>query len=300
MIPGAMPLTEKYGGSKTQNRLQKSREVASASLQNGFIPNAEYNALKTDLNRAIEEAFREGLNRHYLQIRHNAPTPDQFGFETTKGKEAYYATPMVHNLAGAYAKFAPHASGNQYLTEWTTMLKEWLPWGQVMADLKNKIAKRGDQRLQPAQPKATTVNPDQIRATCACCFRSQAVVRGGRGMAHHGYQRPGLGYQTKSCMGVSYQPYELSNAGTKAIHQVLLNMIDAATQDLQKIESGKYPLIARNKQEVKPGAPEYRWLQETLANSTKYEIKTLNRERAALEQKISGWNFTPIAGLNNG
>ena len=300
MIPGAMPLTEKYGGSKTQQRLNRAREIASNAAHIGFISNVDFNELKSLLNSSLDDAFRHGLNEHYLEIRHDAPTPDQYGFKTPKGNEAYYATPYAHQVAGAYAKFAPHANGNQYLTEWTTMMKEWLPWGQIMGELKGKIAKRGDSRLAPAQPKQTTVNPNQIRGTCAACFRSQAVARGGRGMAHHGYQRPGLGYQTKSCMGVSYPPYELSNAGTKAIHQVIVNMIAQMDYDLHEIESGRHPLMDSNKKQVKPDDTGYQWLQRNLAERLKYQIKSMNRERAALEQKISGWNFTPIAGLNNG
>lgn len=44
--------------------------------------------------------------------------------------------------------------------------------------------------------------------TCQICGRGILANTGV--IAHHGYQRPGDGYQTKSCMGARYLPYEVS------------------------------------------------------------------------------------------
>lgn len=44
--------------------------------------------------------------------------------------------------------------------------------------------------------------------TCQICGRPILANTGL--IAHHGYQRPGDGYQTKSCMGAKYLPYEAS------------------------------------------------------------------------------------------
>ncbi len=44
--------------------------------------------------------------------------------------------------------------------------------------------------------------------TCQICGRSILANTGK--IAHHGYKRPGGGWQTASCMGARYQPYEQS------------------------------------------------------------------------------------------
>lgn len=47
-----------------------------------------------------------------------------------------------------------------------------------------------------------------LRATCQICGRSIKWKNGK--IAHHGYKRPGEGWQTNSCEGAQEQPLELS------------------------------------------------------------------------------------------
>jgi len=46
------------------------------------------------------------------------------------------------------------------------------------------------------------------RKTCQCCTR--AILANTGLVAHHGYQRPELGWQTGSCMGARFLPFEAS------------------------------------------------------------------------------------------
>lgn len=44
--------------------------------------------------------------------------------------------------------------------------------------------------------------------TCQICARA---IKANTGLiAHHGYKRPGQGWQTASCMGAKYRPYEIA------------------------------------------------------------------------------------------
>jgi hypothetical protein len=44
--------------------------------------------------------------------------------------------------------------------------------------------------------------------TCQICARA---IKAGKGtIAHHGYKRPGRGWQTASCIGTGYAPYEVA------------------------------------------------------------------------------------------
>lgn len=48
---------------------------------------------------------------------------------------------------------------------------------------------------------------DEKRMTCQICGRP---IKASKGLiAHHGYKRPGCGWQTASCAGARYLPYEV-------------------------------------------------------------------------------------------
>lgn len=55
-------------------------------------------------------------------------------------------------------------------------------------------------------------NQDQI-TTCQICARPIKAKSGF--IAHHGYTRPGYGWQTASCFGAQYKPYEVSRDAIK-------------------------------------------------------------------------------------
>jgi len=47
-----------------------------------------------------------------------------------------------------------------------------------------------------------------MTSTCQICARA---IKSKNGLiAHHGYTRPGYGYQTRSCPGAKFRPYEVS------------------------------------------------------------------------------------------
>lgn len=49
---------------------------------------------------------------------------------------------------------------------------------------------------------------DRATMTCQCCARKYLANTGT--IAHHAYERPGSGWQTASCMGAKYPPFEQS------------------------------------------------------------------------------------------
>lgn len=66
-------------------------------------------------------------------------------------------------------------------------------------------------RLSPAETAANAAKREarkQAALTCQCCGLQYLANTGT--IAHHGYQRPGWGFQTASCMGAKYVPFEVS------------------------------------------------------------------------------------------
>lgn len=64
---------------------------------------------------------------------------------------------------------------------------------------------RDERRQLSAERKAAR---DRAAMTCQCCGRRYLANTGV--IAHHAYRRPGDGWQTPSCMGARYAPFEQS------------------------------------------------------------------------------------------
>lgn len=59
-----------------------------------------------------------------------------------------------------------------------------------------------------AKNAAAKSDKNKGQMTCQCCGRKHLANTGT--IAHHGYQRPGGGWQTASCMGAKHLPFEVS------------------------------------------------------------------------------------------
>lgn len=68
---------------------------------------------------------------------------------------------------------------------------------------------KGKQIAPKAAPKGEPKpSVEEGRMTCQCCGR--AILATTSKIAHHGYTRPGFGWQTASCEGATHLPFEVS------------------------------------------------------------------------------------------
>ncbi len=98
-----------------------------------------------------------------------------------------------------------------------------------------------------------------MTTTCQICGRAILAKRGL--IAHHGYQRPGHGWQTSSCFGARWKPYEVAcDAIDHAIAQCN-QFVDRATVRIAElvgdppaeiVESRKVGWEVRNTTLVRP------------------------------------------------
>lgn len=73
--------------------------------------------------------------------------------------------------------------------------------------------------------------------TCGICNKEYKLINGR--LVHHGFTRPGHGYQEGDCFGVGYEPYEKSTQAIKDYVVYLNNIINSRKVRLQEIKSGK-------------------------------------------------------------
>jgi|SRR5579859_2934664 len=80
-----------------------------------------------------------------------------------------------------------------------------------------------------------------VKKTCQVCGR---LIKAGSGLiAHHGYKRPGDGWQTASCQGAKYLPYEES---CNRLREVTANW----TQYLARLQASYEKFMSEPPQEI--------------------------------------------------
>src|SRR4249919_4341211 len=88
-----------------------------------------------------------------------------------------------------------------------------------------RAAYRASRKAQIAEEKA---RKQASAMTCQCCGRQIFAQRGK--IAHHGYERPGYGWQTASCMGALYLPFEVDRTRLADLIVSLQQMIEDTTK----------------------------------------------------------------------
>jgi hypothetical protein len=86
------------------------------------------------------------------------------------------------------------------------------------------------------------VKPDakENRMHCQCCGRSILANLGT--IAHHGYERPGHGWQTGSCMGAKELPFEVDRSALGRMIGFLKDRLARAIEHRADIKNEKLPI----------------------------------------------------------
>lgn len=156
-----------------------------------------------------------------------------------------------------------------------------LPLALAVADLKNKVVKG---RAPNSTPK--TLNPNKIIKTCPVCFRPIAVKN--KLMAHHGYERPGYGWQTPSCPGTRFEPLEVSSAGLEWLISTLreqLQRVEALLANRFTIER----LQTRDEEWVTKDSPDWGKHFGAFVAGQELEAKRLTGDLLLLDKKLEEW-----------
>lgn len=160
---------------------------AKAAVAKGFTTKAaQQNAIAT-LNRGYEKA------RNWMADRQREEAPTDY---PARG-EFFAARDVPFDLHNVRDRHLPHFA-------------EYVPG--LDSIVKDLIAARAEVKAAPvnkAPPKpAPAPSVEEGRLTCQCCGRPILANTGK--IAHHGYQRPGEGWQTASCPGAQHLPFEVS------------------------------------------------------------------------------------------
>lgn len=256
-------------------------EALHAGAADGSIRNAVLTDARFYLNSAVDKAWEHHIMKPFFWGTAGTLPEDieALGWDVRATN--------LHDLLSANRKLAATKTVGPMVDAMRALVAELLPLAQLAADLKSKAVKGRAPSTQPAKP----VNPDQIVGTCPCCFRQIAVVAGT--MAHHGYRRPGRGFQTASCPGVRFAPLEVSLDGLEwLIGQTRLALKDKAAQKAHA-ESGALsviPVLERGKlRDVSRGDSDWQRTLDWHLASVDRDMRHLAAELAALTARLEAW-----------
>lgn len=158
--------------------------------------------------------------------------------------------------------------------------------------------------------------------TCAVCDRTQKLKR--NKMVLHGYRRPGYGFIVNNCLGVGYEPYELSAEGCKHAASVYGKMAKDLDRQIAEMPRKKELLVRDSSRAflVRPdGSVEklprsdkrvkdlqayvgYGWEKDPWKTAVEANreilrraIKQLEEERDRMILKTKEWKKKPLPGM---
>jgi hypothetical protein len=103
---------------------------------------------------------------------------------------------------------------------------------------------RGPRRKLSAEETARNAQHRAERTAaamhCQCCGR--LILANTGTIAHHGYSRPGSGWQTASCMGAKYLPFETSRDQLGVMIKVIEQMIADHEDHIHRISTEISPV----------------------------------------------------------
>lgn len=166
-----------------------------AAVAAGSVPNPLFNDTKSTINWCVEKGADAFLATGPHDKQHH---------QSDWWLGAYHNDAFVHgahNIPTAL-KRAQKAG----MVEYSLFLHSLLPLHDLLQAAKPLIVKRVSG--QKAPPTPAQMAREAATMTCQCCARRYLANTGT--MAHHGYQRPGGGWQTASCYGAKHLPFEAS------------------------------------------------------------------------------------------
>lgn len=165
------------------------RDRAGLALAAGFRTEAARKEALGNVSRAYDLIERRYRDKVLHERNQHAEGSDEWNALTA----LYDAVPMY-----------PHEIRDRHLNAFSRY--------NLHEAVRELVKMRNEIKAATITPKAPKVErPAYVpgeRGSCQICARSIGAKNGK--IAHHGYERPGHGWQTSSCSGAMHQPYEVA------------------------------------------------------------------------------------------
>lgn len=275
--------------ARSPARLDAALKTIAAAVQAGEIRNVALQDAKSTLSNAVHEAWGRHINNLHFsgEVWRN-------GSMTEELQDLYYKVNVygLHDVHAAAKRVAATKVEGPAVDAMRAVLQELVPLAQAVTGLKDKIVK--GRAPTPPRPPA---NPDQLRMSCGCCQRPIAVMGGeptGR-MAHHGYTRPGHGWQTASCPGTKFMPLETTDDGPRYMLSMRVDQLRRVEDALARCpELTELSVLVREKgvkhlKKIARDMPEWKKVYDAHVWDIERDIAGLKSEIPRLKMIIDSW-----------
>lgn len=276
---------------------RKISMLNAALAPEGSIRNVEYTELRQWASRAIEEAWSKQVGAPFFHAGKYESVPEPIGsvYDCVSLYQLNLVPAAHKRISAIPTAWASHPAA-QAMLRVATEAKQLSDHFQSIKDQSRIVMGRAPS-TKPAEPP----NPDKIVKTCACCFRPIAVTPHWN-MVHHGYRRPGSGFQTASCPGVRFRPLEVSSEGLQHLIEATSTAIKSTEAELQmaKRPQGPNPMALGSKlviidgrrqlqPECTPDSPEWSRRVRAYTNALDRRLLLLADEQTALTKRLQQW-----------
>lgn len=253
----------------------------AAGIEAGAIRNSVLNDAKFTLSRTVDAAWKQHVSEPFFYAGGWKDQP-----QDVQDLNDSITIMGLHDVISASKKVSKSKATGPAVDAMRAFVAEVLPLSLAVASLKDKIVKGRAPSTGPGKPE----NPNKVVKTCPVCFRQIALVRGK--MAHHGYERPGHGWQTASCPGIRFKPLEVSSDGLAWLVSTLqsrLETVQSAYKNRNSLDS-LLVQVSRDKHEmITKESPLWQQNFRRHVAELESEIQSLTRQVPRLEEMLRNW-----------
>lgn len=159
---------------------------------------------------------------------------------------------------------------------------ELVAYCQQAADLRAKVKAAPLVPKQPSKRQQTIAADLEKAMTCQVCGRP--IQSNGGLVAHHGYQRPGMGWQTDSCMGARHVPFEVSRDVLGQYIEILTARLDSLAIIYSAAREEKTDIFRAWKVRLNPN----RWPAEYDSKRGSFNRRSFDAFKAANPEAFHG------------
>ena len=274
--------TELVTTASYPNRIAEALTTLSQATAAKKIYNVDFEATKSTLTRAFEKLYQERISKVHLWggLWEKLSEAE----ETVSDGITVSSIPSV--LSALKKVKAYKGEPTQFMKDLSEVIEGLAAIATEIKELKPFIVKG----RKPSGKEPAPENPNKIVKTCACCFREIAVGSDGK-MVHHGYRRPGEGYQTASCMGINYRPLEVSNEGLIALIKYMDKDLAETCAKLEEVNANGANMVMRDYRgkEVQPGETNHKGLVYNTQCRLMSHVSSVTRQLEGLNTKLANW-----------
>jgi|694.fasta_scaffold00052_156 hypothetical protein len=285
-IPSNFALTLDSLTPKNKDKFDAALITLKAAMEQGSIRKTDLDNIKSVFNNSCEATWE----KHYQYAYLNQPRDVRDAAPHAKEEEdIYYKAKNFRNMDGIIKKYSKFANTSQLIGYAIRIASEYASLKDIMDHLATNIVKGKAPSLN-----IKPINPNQVRGTCGWCLRDIAIDKSGL-MSHHGFTRPGVGYQTQSCAGVNYKNLEVSRDGLKARIKVTeqeKSNLESRSKDLPKVitlnvrKTGSRDIITIGKED-----PNWSKAYHSTEVNLESEIRSITKELEQLNQTLIKWEI---------